>query len=200
MNIRFLAPLAALVFFASGCAGPDPRDTQAGYPNGFETEIRTAVQLKTSPKAEDATLLTSVDAKVTELLETQREGILTSAIATYDKERLEDGTRITKENVEVLLEDFAVAAEESAATRKAFEGKVTKFRFVLRRPKARLVPEPTRVESVVFCIERSWAPGDTLRFAQILRAEVMDRMAETIYEVAKSQGLEAVKPRRVNTQ
>ncbi len=201
--MRKLVGLAALVVLLAGCTGPDPKDSQVGYPNGFETEIRSAVALKNSPKTEDATLLTSCDAAVTKVLETERDAMLAAAIDAYTKEQAEvgpDRTKITVENCEVVLEDFSVAAEDLAATRKMYEGKVTKFRFTLRRPKARIVPDPTRVESVVNCNERSWAPGDTTRFPQIFRAEVMNRINGAIFKVASDQGLDPVKPSSARTR
>lgn len=195
-----LAALLPALVAVSGCASSDPKGTHAGYPNGFETEARMAVQLRNAPKADDATFLTSVDAEIQKRLESDRESMLDAAIAAYEKERGEDGTKITRENCEVLYEDFAVQEEDTAATRKLFEGKVCKFRFTLRKPKARIVPDPTRVEAVVFCVERSWAPGDTLRFPQIFRAEIIDRLNMAIFDVAQKQGLDPVKPRRMRTE
>jgi hypothetical protein len=199
LTSRIVALVVSTIALA-GCASSNPKASQAGYPNGFETEVKMAVALKNAPKAEDATLLTGVDNEIAKTLEAERDAILKKALETYEKERPEEGTKITAENVEVILEDFEVAAEDTAATRKMFEGRVTKFRFTLRRPKARIVPDPTRVEAVVFCIERSWAPGDTTRFPQVFRAEVMDRLNNAIYELAKKQGLDPVKPRSPRTQ
>jgi len=187
--------VASLAFFliAAGCSTPDPKYTQAGYPGGFETEIHTVVELKAPPKETDQTvLLTSVDSAVTECLEKNGDKIVANAIERYDQERLPEGTKITPAEAKLQLEDYRIQAEDQAGTNPEFSGKVTRFRFTLRRAKARILPEPMRVEALVFCVERSWAPGDTLRFPQILRKEVMDELTDTVVQLTKAQGFDPV--------
>jgi hypothetical protein len=199
VRARFAAPLAALLITV-GCSGPDPKDTQTGYPNGFETEIKVAVQFKNPANDKDASLVSAVDTAVAKTIETDRDKILDVSLAEYEKERGEEGTKISKDVVEVVAEDYQLTAEDAAATRKLYEGKTTRFRFTLRRPKARLAPDPQRIEVVLSCVERSWAPGDTLRFAQIFRAALMDQLNEAVYTVAADHKLEPTKPRKVRTQ
>jgi hypothetical protein len=201
VRVRNVALLAALVVVA-GCASSDPKEQYAGFPGGFETPIKTAVQLGTAPAGDEkpTELLASVDNEIAKMLELECNSILDAALAAYDKERPETGTKIAKENCEVVVEDFAVQAEETAATRKQFEGKVTRFRFTLRRAKARIVPEPTRIEAELYCVERSWAPGDTFNFPRLFRAEVMDRVNKKIYAVADKMALQPRKPQAPRTQ
>jgi hypothetical protein len=202
-----LAVLAALAF-AAGCS-PDVKDAFTGYPGGFETPVKTVVAIHRAPAGDDsvalvisdaAPLLAAIDTAITKKLEVEKEKILAEALAEYEQERPQDGSQIKAADCEVLLEDYAVEAENEAATRKSFEGKVTRFRFTLRREKSRIIQDPTRVEALVFCVERSWAPGDTLHFPQIFRAHLQKRLISSIREVAAEQGFKADDTAAARTQ
>jgi hypothetical protein len=158
---------------------------------GFETPVKSAIELQQTPKEGDATtLLTSADAELTKLLENGRDKLLADSIDRFEKARKEPGTIINPKNVEIEVENFAVAAADETATRKFPEDKEAHFRFTLRRAKARIVPDPTRIESEITCIENSRSPDDTIPFPQDFRAVLHDTINKTIYDLAKSKGLD----------
>ena len=65
---------------------------------------------------------------------------------------------------------------------------------------ATIVPEPMRVEAELYCVERSWAPGDTFNFPRLFRAEVMDRVNKKIFAVADKMALQPRRPQAPRTQ
>ncbi len=199
MNARF-APLVALLV-ALGCGSPDPKNTQAGFKSGFEMEMRSVIQLNASPVDNDHTaFLTAVDNEITNCLETEGDAIVNESLKQFDDEGEKEQTKIPRENVEYQLESFSVKVEDDAATRKLFEGRGTHFRFTLRRAKARIVPEPMRIEVVVSCIERSWAPGDTLRYPQIFRSRVISHLNRRVFNLARDAKLDPVEPKTPRTE
>jgi hypothetical protein len=194
-----LAPLVAL-FVALGCT-PNPKDTQAGFKNGFEQEIPSVIELKASPADNDHTaFLTAVDNEITNCLETEGDAIVAESLKQFEDEGDKDQTKISSKEVEYQLENFSVKVEDDAATRKLFEGKSTHFRFTLRRAKARILPDPMRVQIVVSCVERSWAPGDTIRFPQIFRTKVINHLNKRVYKLAVEAKLDPVEPRAPRTE
>lgn len=196
MNRRHsVAALLSALVLATGCGSADQKETVA-VARGWEVEIKSAVELKTPPKEDDATtLLTTVDAEVTKLLETQSRNLLAGAIKRYEETAKPEQTKIDPALVEILLETYAVSAIEKSAVRKDVEDRKPRFQFTLRRAKARIVPEPVRVEVTLTCIENSRAPGDTVTFSQDFRAEVLDSVNKLVFELAKSKSLDPVPPR-----
>ncbi len=186
--------LSGLVFLGA-CASNDQKDTLA-VARGWEVEIKAAIEVKTTPKEDDATtLLTSIDTEVTKVLETQARQLVDGAIKRYDATRKPDSTVMDPALIEVVLENFAVQASEGAGVRKDVEDRKPRFSFTLRRAKGRIVPEPTRLEVTLTCVENSHAPGDTTTFSQDFRAEMLDTINKVIFDLAKSKNLDPVPPR-----
>ena len=183
----------ALVLLLAACASNEARDRMTTA-HALSTDVTALVEFKLHPPDEPGTLA-AVDAAVQNLLDKEQDRIVERALARYDRSRAEEQTRIERSHVELQRETPLTIAEEKSATRKELSGKVTSFRFTVRKANARLTPDPLRVELALACIEDSRAPSDTVGFPQDFRAELVAAVNRCTFEVLRARGLEPVEPR-----
>jgi hypothetical protein len=151
--------------------------------SGDETAVRTVIPLKGAPRGDP--LVASVDEAVSRCIESHSEEVVATALARYASEGPPGQSPVRHEDVEVLLEDHGAFG----CTSQPFEGNLTHYRFTLRRPKARVVLDPPRIEALVFVVETSWAPTDTARFVDIFKAELRGCLERDIRAIALERGL-----------